>query len=76
MNMIMAMKLITDSGLNFYSLDISILPRPALSTNDNVTSSCICDPLLQSYNIVCNISDVSVLNTSTFTSTTSGTLVA
>ena len=55
-------KLITDSGLNFYSLDISILPCPALFTNDNVTSSCICDPLLQRYNFICNISDVTVLN--------------
>ena len=56
-------KLITDSGLNFYSLDINILPCPVLFINDNVTSSCICDPLLQRYNFMCNISDVTVLNT-------------
>ena len=55
--------LITDSGLNFYSLDINILPCPVLFKNVNVTSSCICDPLLQRYNLVCNISDVTVLNT-------------
>ena len=57
------MKLITENTFNFYSLDISILPCPALFTNDNVSSSCICDPLLQRYSLVCNISDVTVLNT-------------
>ena len=57
------MKLITENTFNFYSLAISILPCPALFTNDNLTSSCICDPLLQRYNLVCNISDVTVLNT-------------
>ena len=57
------MKFITDSGLNFYSLGISILPCPALFTNGNLSSSCTCDPLLQRYNLVCNISDVTVLNT-------------
>ena len=57
------MKLTTESALNFYSLDISILPCPALFTNDNVSSSCICDPLLQRYSFICNISDVTVLNT-------------
>ena len=58
-----SMKRLTNNGLNFYSLDISILPCPALFTNDNVTSSCICDPLLQRYNFICNISYVTVLNT-------------
>ena len=57
------MKLMTNSGLNFYSLNISILPCPALFINNNATSSCICDPLLQKHNLVCNISDVTVLNT-------------
>ena len=56
-------KLITDSGLNFYSLYITILPCPVLFTNDNLTSSCICDPLLQRCNFICNISDVTILNT-------------
>ena len=60
-------KLITESALNSdqflmnsYSLDIIILPCPVLFTN---SSSCICDPLLQRYNLVCNISDLTVLNT-------------
>ena len=57
------MKLITESTLNSYSLDISILPCPVLFTNNNVTSTCICDPLLQRYKLVCSISDVTVLNT-------------
>ena len=57
------MKLITENTFNFYSLDISILPCPALFINDNASSSCICDPLLQRYNFICNISDVTVLNT-------------
>ena len=57
------MKLTTENALNFYSLDINILPCPALFTNDNVTSACICDPLLQRYSFICNISDVTVLNT-------------
>ena len=57
------MKLMTNSGLNFYSLDISILPCPALFINSNLSSPCICDPLLQRYKLVCNISDVTVLNT-------------
>ena len=56
------MKLIPEGGLNSYSLDISVLPCPALFINNNVTSSCICDPLLQRYNLVCSISDVTVLN--------------
>ena len=34
------MKLITENTFNFYSLDISIVPCPALFTNDNLTSSC------------------------------------
>ena len=55
--------LITESALNFYSLDISILPCPALFSNDNLSSSCVCDPVLQKYNLLCNISDVTVLNT-------------
>ena len=57
------MKLVSEGGLNYYSLDISILPCPVLFTNGNLTSSCICDPLLQRYNLACNISDVTVLNT-------------
>ena len=60
-------KLITETALNSgqflmnrYSLDIIVLPCPLLFTN---SSSCICDPLLQRYNLVCNISDLTVLNT-------------
>ena len=47
--------------INSYSLDIIVSPCPLLFTNSS--SSCICDPLLQRYNLVCNISDVTVLNT-------------
>ena len=61
------LKLTTESAMNSgqflmnsYSLDIIILPCPVLFTN---SSSCICDPLLQRYNLVCNISDLTVLNT-------------
>ena len=56
-------KLTTESALNFYSLDINILPCPNLFTSGNVSSTCICDPMLQRYNLICNINDVTVLNT-------------
>ena len=55
--------LISEGALNFYSLEIIILPCPVLFTNSNASSSCICGPLLQRYNLVCNISDVTVVNT-------------
>ena len=58
--------LITETNFNLmngYSIEIVSLPCPILFIYDTVSSSCICDPLLQRYNLVCNISDVTVLNT-------------
>ena len=47
---------------NGYILNLLILPCPTLFVQNDVSSSCICDPLLQKNNLVCNISDVMVLN--------------
>ena len=49
--------------LNHYLIDQNILPCPVLFIKDDVSSSCICDSLLHKYNLVCNISDVTVINT-------------
>ena len=62
--------LITETSLNSgqlfqhsYLIDQNILPCPVLFIKDDVSSSCICDPLLHRYNLVCNISDITVTNT-------------
>ena len=47
----------------YYVNNIIILPCPVLFVKDEASSSCVCDPLLQHYNLVCNISDVTVVNT-------------
>ena len=60
------MVLITEIDFNLmngYSIEIVTLPCPILFIYGTISSSCICDPLLQRYNLVCNISDVTVLNT-------------
>ena len=55
------LQLTTEIGMNPYLLNLTILPCPVLFIN--VASTCTCDPLLQSYSLVCNISDVTVINT-------------
>ena len=52
-----------NSNPNGYILNLLILPCPTLFVKDDASSSCICDPLLQRNNLVCNISDITVLNT-------------
>ena len=49
--------------MNGYMIEIVTLPCPILFIYDTISSSCICEPLLQRYNFICNISDVTVLNT-------------
>ena len=46
-----------------YNITVTILPCPMGFVQNNESSPCTCDPLLQKYGLICNISDVTVLNT-------------
>ena len=46
-----------------YNITVTILPCPMGFVQNDESSPCTCDPLLQKYGLICNISDVTVLNT-------------
>ena len=48
---------------NSLSVSITVLPCPILFKQQNLSLSCICDPLLERHNLICNIGDVTVQNT-------------
>ena len=52
--------LLSDNSL---SVSITVLPCPILFKQHDLHLSCICDPLLERHNLVCNIEDVRVQNT-------------
>ena len=48
---------------NSLSVSITVLPCPILFKQQNLSLSCVCDPLLERHNLICNIGDVTVQNT-------------
>ena len=46
-----------------FSVSITVLSCPILFKQNNLSLSCVCDPLLESHNLLCNIGDVTVQNT-------------